>query len=386
MRFSFQRKILLTLLVALLVQMGVSIYLVWNLLDESLSMGLNPRIKSQLVNTIEVYKELFRTQKQLFGSVGAQLAADEAMTSAIKNGDMKAATSVGAAYARIHKEIARVSLVRGEASAVLYGSDRRDGGNRPYTSEYELRDSGGAILAVTFLAPEAQFLEMKSAQETIEVYGHIQHIKLRIARSLAIAYFIAFGAVMAVVVFLGFKSTRKFIKPLQELAAATDLVRRGDLSVNVKPASRDEIGDLTLSFNRMVRELRETRGRIIYLEKISSWQEIARRLAHEIKNPLTPIRLAMQQVHAKYKGEDPAFRRLLDQSNEIVEEEIASLGRLVDAFSSFAKLPAVQLVPLELNALIEDFLSAHNRFAEKADVTFIGGAGNAKSKLDKDMF
>jgi two-component system nitrogen regulation sensor histidine kinase NtrY len=92
---------------------------------------------------------------------------------------------------------------------------------------------------------------------------------------------------------------------------------------------------------------------------VSAWQEVARRLAHEIKNPLTPIQLAVQELASKYTGGDPAYTRLLATAQEIMNEEVGSIRRLVDDFSAFAKLPKVEPAPLDLAQVVEDFARAH---------------------------
>jgi nitrogen fixation/metabolism regulation signal transduction histidine kinase len=132
------------------------------------------------------------------------------------------------------------------------------------------------------------------------------------------------------------------------LAEATARVGQGDLSVSVPSAVDDEIGDLTKAFNAMVEDLRDSRGRIEYLQRISAWQEFARRLAHEIKNPLTPIQLAVQEVHESYRGPDSVFQKRLDEALAIVQEEVATLRRLVGEFSAFAKLPEATLEDADL--------------------------------------
>jgi nitrogen fixation/metabolism regulation signal transduction histidine kinase len=385
--FSFERKVVLTLLVAVLAPLLVSAYLVWNLVDESLTVGLNPRIRGQLEASLDVYKELFRTQKQLFGALGTRIAADPALGSAIEAGNLARAAQIFGELARPHPEILRSELVEGQKRTDLWKSGREaDAGARLFPGEYDTAAGPGTKLSVTFQAPETPFAQMKGAQETLEVYRHVSDVKLRIAKLMAVAYLIVFGGVTVVVLFLGITHTRRFLRPLRELAGATERVRKGDLSFRIEPRSGDEVGELTESFNRMIRELRENRGRIIYLEKISSWQEIARRLAHEIKNPLTPINLAMQELHAKYRGNDEAYRKLLDQSREIIDEEIDSLKRMVDAFSSFAKLPAISPETTELDPFIEDFLSAHNHFKGEAEVSFAGGAAGAQIRVDRVMF
>jgi signal transduction histidine kinase len=112
-----------------------------------------------------------------------------------------------------------------------------------------------------------------------------------------------------------------------------------------------ELRQITAQFNAMADEVEANRQRSLYLEKIASWQIIARKLAHEIKNPLTPIQMMVSQLKRRYKGGDPDFAKLLDDAQHIITEEVAGLRRMVDNFSDFARLPEpapklVDLVPL----------------------------------------
>jgi nitrogen fixation/metabolism regulation signal transduction histidine kinase len=124
------------------------------------------------------------------------------------------------------------------------------------------------------------------------------------------------------------------------------------MSVRVPVTGSDELTELARTFNRMLGEVETSRARIEFLQRIGAWQQMAQRLAHEIKNPLTPIQLAVQECHRKYAGDDPRFRALLDTTLEIVEEEVGTLRRLVGDFSNFARLPQAEL--REANLL--DFL------------------------------
>jgi nitrogen fixation/metabolism regulation signal transduction histidine kinase len=114
----------------------------------------------------------------------------------------------------------------------------------------------------------------------------------------------------------------------------------------------------------MVAELSDARSRLVYLQKVSAWQEVARRLAHEIKNPLTPIQLAVQELASKYRGGDPAYARLLETAQEILDEEVGAIRRLVDDFSAFAKLPKVAPLPVDLGQVVDDFARAHPEWQE----------------------
>lgn len=150
--------------------------------------------------------------------------------------------------------------------------------------------------------------------------------------------------------------TRRVTRRGVELAEAITKVGAGDLTVDVPTNETDEIGDLTRAFNSMVHDLRESRSRIEYLQRINAWQEFARRLAHEIKNPLTPIQLAMQEIQRSYRGDDEQYRRKLGDALSIVEEEIATLRRMVGEFSAFARLPEVRPAPADLNDFLRDLM------------------------------
>ncbi len=142
--------------------------------------------------------------------------------------------------------------------------------------------------------------------------------------------------------------SRRVTRRVALVAEATKRVGSGDLSVVLPIESKDEVGELTRAFNDMVRDMRTSRDRIDYLSRVSAWQDFARRLAHEIKNPLTPIQLAVQEVHRRYTGSDLTFKKSLDDARSIIEEEVATLRRLVGEFSSFAKLPEAHLDDADL--------------------------------------
>jgi nitrogen fixation/metabolism regulation signal transduction histidine kinase len=114
------------------------------------------------------------------------------------------------------------------------------------------------------------------------------------------------------------------------------------------------MAELGSAFNTMLDDLAQTRSQLSYLQRIGAWQDVARRLAHEIKNPLTPIQLAVQQCVSAYKGDDARFSQLLKDTGEIVEEEINGLRRLVDTFRTLGQLPKVEKVPLALGDVIEE--------------------------------
>ena len=191
----------------------------------------------------------------------------------------------------------------------------------------------------------ANFLALREAMEKEHDLDRVLPLVLpRIFRGLGIALVV----VLAFATVLGLFVARRATGRVAALRDAARRVGEGDLTVRVAPRGNDELDELGRAFDRMVAELGEARSRLGYLQKVSAWQEVARRLAHEIKNPLTPIQLAVQELGSKYRGDDPAYQRLLATAQEILNEEVGAIRRLVDDFSAFAKLPKVEPAPVDL--------------------------------------
>ncbi len=149
-------------------------------------------------------------------------------------------------------------------------------------------------------------------------------------------------------------------KPIRELTeglsdfAAGDWSRRVETGRDPGTPPRDEVGNAVDAFNRMADQLRQSRERLVHLTQIASWQTLARKTAHEVKNSLTPIRLTVEEMQARLQ---PADRTFLDQAVQIVVSEIDSLERRVRAFSDFSSEPPVNPEVLDVNALVTERVS-----------------------------
>ncbi|MBA3550088.1 MAG: HAMP domain-containing histidine kinase [Nannocystis sp.] len=183
------------------------------------------------------------------------------------------------------------------------------------------------------------------------------------------AVFRAIGAASALVLMVafiaGFLLARATTRKLTMLSGVILRVAGGDLRARVPDLGQDELGQLGAAFNGMLDELDSAQRKLSYLQRVGAWQEMARRIAHEIKNPLTPIQLAVQQLREKDPGNDPAFTRLLRTSVEIVEDEIEALRRMVTSFSRFAKVPEAQLAPVEIARVVGEFDRAYGHLTER---------------------
>jgi two-component system nitrogen regulation sensor histidine kinase NtrY len=223
-------------------------------------------------------------------------------------------------------------------------------------------------LELTFGIPKVVyegFLELREALEFERQRG--QAFEAYVA-SYVNQYVVLVVLLLVVMPLAGLYFARRATRRVARLSEAARRVGEGDLSVRISPEGKDELDELARAFDGMVEELSDTRSRLEYLQKVSAWQEVARRLAHEIKNPLTPIQLAVQELVSKYRGGEAGYQRLLDTAAEICREEITALRRLVDDFSAFAKLPKVEPLPIELGVYLNDFARRHPEFQGQLEV------------------
>ena len=152
---------------------------------------------------------------------------------------------------------------------------------------------------------------------------------------------------LALLVYLAHRISR----PIQQLTAGLAQLAAGDLNARVPARRDDEVGRAIQAFNHMAEKLQESTERLVYLRQLASWQTLARKTAHELKNSLTPIRLTVEEMLARYDEADRAF---MEQATQIVVDEIEALERRIRAFSEFAAEPPVRPTPVDVNSLLQE--------------------------------
>ncbi|HLK19806.1 MAG TPA: HAMP domain-containing protein [Bryobacteraceae bacterium] len=159
----------------------------------------------------------------------------------------------------------------------------------------------------------------------------------------ATVWVLAFGALIYI--------AHRISRPIRRLTTGLSEVAAGRLDYRVAEARDDEIGAAIQAFNRMAEELKESQERLVYLTRLESWQALARKMAHEVKNSLTPIRLTMEEIAVRQNGAGGEF---YEQAAQIVVDEIVGLERRVRAFSEFASEPPISPRPIDINVLLEE--------------------------------
>jgi two-component system nitrogen regulation sensor histidine kinase NtrY len=141
-------------------------------------------------------------------------------------------------------------------------------------------------------------------------------------------------------------------RPVEALRDAAARVAAGDLGARVAVSATGEVGDLVRAFNEMTADLAQSRSRLAQAERIAAWREVARRLAHEIKNPLTPIAMSVETLRDALERRRPDFPEIFEEGTRAISDEVRRLKRIVDEFSRFARLPAPERAPVAPEELV----------------------------------
>jgi len=171
-----------------------------------------------------------------------------------------------------------------------------------------------------------------------------QHIR-------AIAYGVAGGGILLAIAFSLWIAAR-VSRPIEQLAHAAEEVAGGNWDVRVPQRGRDEVSVLARSFNHMTEQLVGQRDRLVQSERVAAWRELARRLAHELKNPLFPLQLTVENL-ARGRDLPPAeFDEIFRESTSTLTAEIANLKTIIGRFSDFSKMPKPQLEHIDATDVV----------------------------------
>ncbi|MFO0584052.1 MAG: HAMP domain-containing sensor histidine kinase [Anaeromyxobacter sp.] len=384
----FEAPIAGALVVAAVLPLLGALWLATDLVKRNVAISLEPRVVDRLEGIPLLYGDLFQARKQLYQEQTRTLSRF------LPEAPGRAKAYLAEAIERTPR-LRRAAWYRADGTPVAEAEAAApfEGGEfRPWTAR--ARRADGGLLECTFAVEARFFAEVEEARMLAEQVRGLERFSTEVPRSYQLAFFVLLLGISAIAAVVGIWLARRTTKRVTRLVGAVQRLAAGDLNVRVDPdGARDEVHGLAVAFNEMVREVRESRDRIVYLEKISGWQEVARRLAHEIKNPLTPIQLAFQQLEARWKQSPEAFRKgdekfgkLVEDAGQIVREEIATLQRLVAEFSSFAKLPEVKPDPADLGAFVDEFVKTSPQLGEQARLEVVRAAGPCPVRLDRALF
>ncbi len=375
------------ILVALLPAIPLSI-LVSNLLEKSFNVGLSETVEGALDSGITVSRKHLESLHAAFEEETGRVAAlfpgaleDSARVAAYLSDTAASRASDGFLLARVGRpEAAKADhpglpvklschyhrlLTAGLIEGTIVNERTRPPDSNPGLTYYETEDRsvqfalwtppGASTSWLFYKRTDPEFLaHAGNLLEGRQLFAQLRLAQGRLKRSFFYPFILIYAVMLVLSLGIAFLMSERLTGPIRRLVGATSAVADGDWRIQLRQKPGGEIGLLMDSFNRMVSRLDTQRRRLIDLEKLASWREMGRHLAHEIKNPILPIRLTVQEMRDQYKGEDQPYRDLLADSVRVVEDELTHLQRLVKEFSSFARMPGLAPVSGSVESLVRD--------------------------------
>ncbi len=303
-------KLLLLFLVATLLPLGATLLVSWRLLDQSLDIAPVAELEASTQQLEAAGRALYQTSRQL-------------LRERVESKKVKAE-----AFPSIRLEAGEQErfVVDGEDLVLL----RAEGG-------YRLKLDGVRL-------PQLQ-AKLAEARQVVEAHRD---------RDLKRGFFLTLASVAGTIWLIALVAllylTNHITRPIRELTQALRAFTGGK-RVPLEVKGHDEVAQAIVSFNDMSEQLDRNRERLLYFTRLESWQTLARKMAHEVKNSLTPIRLTVEEMVARSHPDERVF---LEQASQIVTEEVQSLERRVRAFSELSSEPPLELMDLDVNALVEE--------------------------------
>jgi two-component system nitrogen regulation sensor histidine kinase NtrY len=343
----FQWKVVSLMILVSALPLASSAVVVDQLLKDTVALGLDERVSGGLSRSTETYRRYITLRKQLIPLHLQAMSHDPRLQRALVEPDPAPLRAFLLEQAELVTDadqgVALLALrpASGAHQGAPTSSEARAPGEvvldrsalyppqawQPKVAWAPVQAADGTPwrLEVTYVIPHALIQDYKNLGDTARTFEHLDDRQATLTEGYLKTFWAFSLASLLVTLVLGVWLARATTRRVSALAEGTARVARGDLSVKLPVEGGDELAQLTASFNAMVVELRQNRDRLAYLERVSTWQEIARRLAHEIKNPLTPILLAVQQLDRKFdtmRHQPDRYRGLVTDAVEIVTEEV----------------------------------------------------------------
>lgn len=322
---SLRSRLILAFLAATVLPFAATVWVTSSLLDRSLAYATTQELD-------DVSRTLERTVRQFYQREREGLRAD-----AMRQRDPDVVYERGDVAA--WPETVRAFWESGEADGFELSGDgghlldymrRSDSGVAVYTRELGVRMSelSNELARTRTLVSQADTLDLRKG------------FTLTLFVLLAVVWWIALVPIVFV--------AHRISSPIRQLTSGLTAFADGDWQRRLRPGRDDEVGRAVEAFNRMADQLQRNRERLVYLTQMSSWQTLARKTAHELKNSLTPIRLTVEEMAAR---QSPPDRTFVDHAMQIVVSEIETLERRVRAFSELSSEPSMTPELIDVNAL-----------------------------------
>ena len=198
---------------------------------------------------------------------------------------------------------------------------------------------------------------LNETEQAVSFYYSVENSQTGIKVTFAIIYIIVVTLLLFLSTSIAISFASRLTKPIINLIGASDSISKGALDVKVPETETDEeFQQLNQNFNRMIERLKEQQDKLLITERYEAWESVARKLAHEIKNPLTPIQLSIDSLREKYKDKLINEGKNFEKYLETINRQIKDIEKLVNEFSNFARMPQPILKKIDISQLINKSL------------------------------
>jgi two-component system nitrogen regulation sensor histidine kinase NtrY len=187
----------------------------------------------------------------------------------------------------------------------------------------------------------------------ILLIGNSRRSYVELKRRIRDAALLVGGGGVVLAILLSSWASARVTRPVVDLARAAQDVASGNWSASVQVEGHDEVAQLAESFNRMTSELLAQKERLVQTERVAAWRELARRLAHELKNPLFPLQLTVENLIRAWEQSPEMFEEIFRESSQTLLAEISNLKGIINRFSEFSRMPQPQLQRVQVNEIVE---------------------------------
>ena len=202
---------------------------------------------------------------------------------------------------------------------------------------------------------------LNETEQAVSFYYSVENSQTGIKVTFAIIYIIVVTLLLFLSTSIAITFASRLTKPIINLIGASDSISKGALDVKVPELETDEeFKQLNYNFNQMIERLKEQQDKLLITERYEAWESVARKLAHEIKNPLTPIQLSIDSLREKYRDKLIKEGKDFEKYLETINRQIKDIEKLVNEFSNFARMPRPILKKVDINKLINKFLDFIN--------------------------
>ncbi len=228
---------------------------------------------------------------------------------------------------------------------------------------------------------------LNESQEAINFYYTVEERSTGIKISFAIIYIIIVTLLLFISITIAIRFSSRFFRSINNLIYASTAIGEGDLTTKVPEIKTDkDLEILNKNFNSMIVRLKNQQDKLIINERYEAWGNLARKLAHEIKNPLTPIQLSIDRIKEKYIHQvDKNDKDNFEENLKIINNQIKQIGNLVNEFSDFARMPKPILKKNDLIKIINENIKLLTEIDNTIKIDFMNNKSSILLECDKEQ-